>query len=412
MGVYNIEGQLIDGASIYVDVKTFGAKGDGVTDDRPAIQDALAYCLTYDRTLYFSEGTYLLKTDDTHDHGFNISQSVKIIGAGAGKAILKADSSFLGAMHVFNIVDASNVWISDFTIDGGVTPQTRPSATGGHAIRIGNSQNITIKNMELCNTGHYGIGQQAGSSQNILINNVHIHDTGGDGIDFKNFSDTNADLVIDTANIHDIGLSQENQVAIDVRCNGANISNIYIELPDANNASGIRARTSNATQGTGGKHINISNVIIKGNSGNVGEGVSMNEEGVKLVNAFIEKVGIGVRLYNYAPEGETQPTESYGHVTNCNIIDCNVNAIRADTNGNAVINCDIGNMGSGLTAVYLAGGDMHTFEGCVFHDCDILMNIANTVSKVSLMGCEGKTITTKFSGKTSAVEKIACHGLD
>lgn len=413
MSVYDINGAIIGNTGGLTDVTDFGATGDGSTDDSNAIRSAFAYCVANNTVLRFPEGTFLLGTTLSDDIGIGITSSVKVEGAGIGKTILKGAASLLGAIHMFHINGADNVEISNMTIDGGLTDANISTAeASAHGIRIANSTNIRIHDVEIKYTSGYAIGQQAGSSQHVTIENVYIHDIARDGIDFKNFSSTNADLTINGATIRRIGRKVENQVGIDIRCDGANLSNIYIDLPDANNASGIRARASNETQGTGGKHINVSNIIIVGNSNNTGEGISANEEGVKIVNAKIEKVGIGIRLYNYAPDGGTQPTESYDHVTNCNILNCNTNAIRADTNGNAIVNCDIGNMGSGLTAIYLAGGNMHSFVGCSLHDCDTLLNIDNSVSKVSLIGCEGKSITTKFSGKTSAVEKIACHGLD
>lgn len=41
-----------------VDVRTFGARGDGVTDDTVAIQNAWSQCVIDDKTLYFPSGAY------------------------------------------------------------------------------------------------------------------------------------------------------------------------------------------------------------------------------------------------------------------------------------------------------------------------------------------------------------------
>lgn len=45
---------------IKINVKMFGAKGDGVTDDYDAIMKAVEYCNTNKRTLYFPKGVYLI----------------------------------------------------------------------------------------------------------------------------------------------------------------------------------------------------------------------------------------------------------------------------------------------------------------------------------------------------------------
>lgn len=43
----------------YVNVKDFGAVGDGTTDDGDAIREAIAYCNEHGKTLVFNKGTYL-----------------------------------------------------------------------------------------------------------------------------------------------------------------------------------------------------------------------------------------------------------------------------------------------------------------------------------------------------------------
>ncbi|QHI70162.1 glycosyl hydrolase family 28-related protein [Tichowtungia aerotolerans] len=56
----------------YVNVKEYGAVGDGVTDDTVAIRSALQVC----KKVYFPAGVYVLT------NGFELSQSIIIMGAG------------------------------------------------------------------------------------------------------------------------------------------------------------------------------------------------------------------------------------------------------------------------------------------------------------------------------------------
>ena len=51
----------------WVDVRDFGARGDGVTDDSAAVEAADAEALTTGRTLLFSKGTFYLNADVTLD---------------------------------------------------------------------------------------------------------------------------------------------------------------------------------------------------------------------------------------------------------------------------------------------------------------------------------------------------------
>ena len=59
--VYNIAGGKIC-SPCYADVKAYGAKGDGVTDDASAIQSALDALNTTGGTIYFPPGVYLIKS--------------------------------------------------------------------------------------------------------------------------------------------------------------------------------------------------------------------------------------------------------------------------------------------------------------------------------------------------------------
>ena len=52
-----------------VSVKDFGAKGDGVTDDTSAINEAVSFCLASDKQLYWQAGTFLANSNISNFHG-------------------------------------------------------------------------------------------------------------------------------------------------------------------------------------------------------------------------------------------------------------------------------------------------------------------------------------------------------
>lgn len=412
MAVYNKVGNRID-QSEYINATEYGAVGDGSTNNSVALQNAVNDCINKGNTLYIPEGVYVLKSLQTSDAGFIINGSIRIIGAGRGKTIIKAASTLLGGMHVAYIIDANNVQLSDLSIDGGVTTETRPSVpstNGAHAIRIGNCNNIVITNVEVYGTSGYGIGQQSGSSQNVLIENVLIHDTGRDGIDFKNFSDTNQNLMINNVSVIHPGLTSYStaQVGIDIRCKAANISNVFILLGSGTH-SGLRCRSSNSTQGTGGKYVNVNNITVIGESGNTGYGISADTDGVKITNAHIENVGTGINIINKDNDTSGElPTRT--HIINTDIVGCNTSAINIESDGNSIMNTSIENM-HGLTAITVSGGLNHSFTGCNFVDCGTLFNIGNSVQAVNVIGCIGEDVTTVAVGNISALKRVNCSGL-
>ena len=60
MAIYDYTGSMISGMP-FADVKDYGAKGDGTTDDASAIQSALDSLKNTGGTIFFPVGTYLLK---------------------------------------------------------------------------------------------------------------------------------------------------------------------------------------------------------------------------------------------------------------------------------------------------------------------------------------------------------------
>lgn len=99
----------------YISVKQFGAKGDGITDDTTAIQDAFTYAynagVSPNKAIYFPAGTYVVSS--------TITAQCSIIGEGPAYngtgTVIKWTGS---AAKVFNIPTYVSGWtFSDFRID-------------------------------------------------------------------------------------------------------------------------------------------------------------------------------------------------------------------------------------------------------------------------------------------------------
>ena len=73
--VQAVKNEIINSKN-YVSVKDYGAVGDGVTDDTPAINSALTYCETINGTLFFPSGNYLTTGN------FIINSKISIKGEG------------------------------------------------------------------------------------------------------------------------------------------------------------------------------------------------------------------------------------------------------------------------------------------------------------------------------------------
>lgn len=124
-----------------MDVRQFGAKGDGATDDRPRIVSAINNA----NELYFSPGTYLINS------AIFIPSDKKITGHGDDSVIL-AGSTF----NIINTSDTHNIEISSLKLDGDAenkqTAGTLTEAVNGIAAK--HVQDIIIDNVTFTNMGY------------------------------------------------------------------------------------------------------------------------------------------------------------------------------------------------------------------------------------------------------------------
>ena len=82
-----VVGPVIDNQGQVINVKAFGAKGDGSTDDSVAIQNAIGACPSLGGQVYFPPGRYKITTGLTYGNGSNSGPSTVIgcalVGAGS-----------------------------------------------------------------------------------------------------------------------------------------------------------------------------------------------------------------------------------------------------------------------------------------------------------------------------------------
>ena len=145
---------------ISYNVLSYGAKGDGVTDDYESIQNAIKE----QKNIYLPEGTYLVSK------GLRIPSNRKIYGAGIDKTIIKYhDTAATGDCLIYNDDIQSgntNIHLSDFTLDGNKARNgDNPSATGGSRdsnLTIRASNNVHISNIKSINAGLHGFDVTCG----------------------------------------------------------------------------------------------------------------------------------------------------------------------------------------------------------------------------------------------------------
>ena len=165
MALYNYLGSIV--SAEFVNVKTFGAKGNGTADDASAIQSALDSIKTSGGIIYFPYGTYLIKTPVLFysnqilffEHGATILQ-----GASISSLMRNYSTTSIGGYdgtHDSMIIGA--------TFDGG------SYTTNNTLLGFCHSKNIVIKDCKFKNAYGTWHDLEINSSQYVLVENCDFN---------------------------------------------------------------------------------------------------------------------------------------------------------------------------------------------------------------------------------------------
>jgi hypothetical protein len=169
-----------------IDVKSLGAKGDGVTDDTEAIKNALEQAKANNvPAIYFPDGTYMVKEAGNSSGVISLVNGVGMLGNGPGTCHIHLSGGRYNPPAIFYQAwwtdpSISNILIQGIDFDGMSFAQTfDASYQFSHALSINNGQNIEISNCKFQNLRGDGLlfGDTFESSLNQRITyNVSIHD--------------------------------------------------------------------------------------------------------------------------------------------------------------------------------------------------------------------------------------------
>lgn len=139
---------IVDAQYAVANVKSYGAKGDGATDDTSAFEAAIAAA----DVIIVPEGTYLLS-------GISLSSGQQLVGMSKHKSILKLVNAPTGALvnvtgTTGNVVD--NVVVSNLTLTHR-TDFTQDGTEKGILLRGYYSRFITVKDVVFKDFSVYGI---------------------------------------------------------------------------------------------------------------------------------------------------------------------------------------------------------------------------------------------------------------
>lgn len=248
-----IDSQLAD---IAVNVKQFGAKGDGVTDDTLAIQAAA----NATNNVFIPDGTYMINAIPgiilNNNQNIELSKNAKL------KVITNAADNYT----VFKIQNVSNISITGGTLEGERSTHTGTTGAFGHGITMDGATNITIDGVTCKN--FWGDGIYIGGASAFAVLNTDIM---MDKVTCLNNRRQGVSITFaERVTIKDCLLNGQNgmvpEAGIDIEPNpGQWTKDIHVinTVCNDNNGVGINIYSTNGTT----KGTTISNCVLDRNNG-------------------------------------------------------------------------------------------------------------------------------------------------
>jgi parallel beta-helix repeat protein len=297
------------------DVKSFGATGDGKTDDTAAIQAAIDDLPQAGGVVSLSPGTYMVKQ-------LSLKGGTNLIGAGRA-SVLKALPAATSVI-TFAPGEQRGIRISDLMIDGGHSDQRTEPGIGlfldapavvsdllverlwfqnhqTHAIQIAGAKgethhDLVFRDIDISKTGMtHGCGFRIHSGSNIWIDRAHIVDVGTQRNDHQSsgilvrYGSNTTNLSI--TNSHIEGSADHNIFLGDTRNVRIVNNRRYRSTRGGGNGSGIQANASYA--GMRGLLISGNEIIDSGGYGLCTSGV----DEVKIIeNNFLRGTDPAIRM--------------------------------------------------------------------------------------------------------------------
>ena len=289
-----------------MNVRQFGAKGDGVNDDSVSIQKALSF----NNNIIIKDGIYMI---DSVNHNLSpIDNSyIKLINS-----TLKAITNNSDNYAIMRLYQVENVIIEGGIFEGDRETHTAETGEWGHCIAIRESKNITLKNITLKNA--WGDGLYVVDSSNINTYNIIADSNRRNGysiISADGFSSNN-DYICNTN-------GTAPQSGVDIEPNEATeiLKNIvFNNLKSYNNSgSGFEIHLSNADDTTAPINIELNNYYDE--ESNFGVSIYKNQYTKGEINV------LNANLYNNKRAGinlrQCYDSNLHVNIDNPTIINCN-----------------------------------------------------------------------------------------
>jgi hypothetical protein len=159
--------------NLVLNIKDYGAVGDGVTNDTSAIASAVSALPSTGGILYVPRGEYLTDTIT-----ITSKTGLRIVGDGIGVSRLKGRT----ATRVLVVNSSSNVTVSGITFNGNCSTRT----AGQQAVVFDIITGLDFNHNEIINSGEFAIMVGLTSGSDVRVTNNLIGLNYADGINIQN----------------------------------------------------------------------------------------------------------------------------------------------------------------------------------------------------------------------------------
>jgi parallel beta-helix repeat protein len=387
-------------------VQNFGAKGDGITDDTAAIQNAIdAAAAAGGGQVYMPTGTYIVSGGvEPSDGCLMLKSNVYLYGDGMGATTVKvadgSDTKITGVIRSAYGEETHDFGVSNLTIDGNrdhTTGKIDGWFNGYIPGQAGYDSNVTLDSVEIKDCSGYGFDPHE-QTVNMVIKNSVSHGNGLDGFvaDFLSDSTFENNVAYDNdrhgfnvvTSTHDFTMT--NNVAYDNGGNGIVVQRGSEDIPSPSNititggevygngAEGVLIKLSsdvtvsgveihdNASAGIriyGSNHVEIIDNTLSNNSlGNPVPEI--------IIQSYNDTLGVSGKYFNGSDN-----TIQGNIITGSNLSTYGVAERNEDgTDRNAIIGNTISHTSNGATLVYGDGSyvsatvPMTTVQGTAGND--------------------------------------------
>lgn len=407
-----------------VNVKEYGAKGDGITDDTIAIQNAVNSCLD-GGTIYFPSGIYIIDgfvksyeggVYDLYTAGIKMKNNITVYMDNSALVKLLENQDYPTSV-LFNCYNCTNVKFINCKIEGDLSTHDMSRINGS------------------ISTDEWGFGIVVKSSTDIKIIDCIIYNCMGDGIYICNPSLRDRDYPID---YHNKNINIIRPKIYNVRRNGISVTDCIscnINEADISNIQGTAPKSGIDIEGEGDLEYIVKNIKINNlNLNNCDIGINiLNANDVFINNVYCNDItgtycinannGENINIFNINSDKGIILQTTYNRVKNSNInnILCHNSYITfiedcvmvrgVDTTGNSevtVINC----LCKGSCNINEGTGKL-TLNNVNFDSSDVpIFSAVNNSFRVMLYNCRlvtTNTVCLEVGNETNQGNYIECY---